>query len=398
MGVAPYDLDPPSDAALGVLVYRREFLPRSETFIVDHIRHLRRWTPSAVCDRLVASDLADAVRPGPLVLRTPEDRLRRWRLQFAGRSGELEGLVRRRKIKLIHAHFLYDGVRLAAFARQARLPMVVTAHGYDATQHLRTRLASRDGRFLLLFRHRLLQVAARIICVSDFIRAELLRQGYPADRLVTLRLGVDLQRLRPSGRPSEQRGGLFAGRLVEKKGLPYLLDAWAALPEPLRSEPLCIIGDGPLRATMELRARQLGVPAQFMGSQPHNVVLDTMRMTRVFVFPSVRAADGDAEGMGVVAMEAQALGRPVVAFNGGTGPEVLADGVSGLLATAGDTAALSEAIGRVLSLDYLADHLGLGGPRVVGERFELGRSIAALEDLYDAVVAEHATSCRVRSQ
>jgi glycosyltransferase involved in cell wall biosynthesis len=138
---------------------------------------------------------------------------------------------------------------------------------------------------------------------------------------------------------------------------------------------------------MEALAKSLGVRAQFLGAQPRSEVLRLMAASRVFVFPSVRAPSGDAEGMGVVAMEAQAQGTPVIAFNGGPAPEAIADDRSGLLAIDRDVDSLSQCIKTLLVDDQLAERLSLGGPGVARERFDLNVNYAALEDLYDRVFA-----------
>ncbi|MHB8285177.1 MAG: glycosyltransferase, partial [Caulobacteraceae bacterium] len=294
-------------------------------------------------------------------------------------------LVGEQKVALIHAHFLLDGVRIARFARHHRLPLIITAHGYDVTTWPSEQMKNKDGRFLRLMRGPLIDAVSKIVCVSDFIRGELEARGYPAQKLVTLPLGVDLERL-GQGRPAAERSGvLFAGRLVEKKGLRYLLDAWSRLSPELRNEPLTIIGDGHLRGELQVHADSLGVNATFLGAQPRDSVLHHMAKSRVFVFPSVRAASGDAEGMGVVAMEAQALGTPVVAFDNGPAPEAIADGESGLLAKDRDCDSLAASLTRILQEPGLAARLGANGPRIADQRFSLVTNTARLEALYDEV-------------
>jgi len=91
--------------------------------------------------------------------------------------------------------------------------------------------------------------------------------------------------------------------------------------------------------------------------------------------------------MGVVAMEAQALGTPVIGFDAGPMREVIAPGESGLVVPPGDVRALREAMQRVMEDDDLADRLGASGPKVVAARFDLQRNTAAVEDVYEDVMA-----------
>ncbi len=391
-----YEPNVDARANRSVIVFRRDFLPLSETFIADHVRSLSRWNPVVACDGYVAGGL-DVGALDPTRIYTDSDgRGARWRFQFLGRNPALEALVAERGVELIHAHFLTDGARIARFARRHRIPLIVTAHGYDATIRPSQQMKKGDGLFLQLMRKRLIHAADAIVCVSEFIRRELEARGYPPQKLVTIPLGLNLDGLAPGPGVAEREGALFVGRLVEKKGLRYLLEAWARLPPALRSTPLRIVGDGPLRGEMEALARALAIEPVFLGAGRRSEVLELMRRSRVFVFPSTRATDGDAEGMGLVAVEAQAVGTPVVAFDGGTGPEVLEDGRSGLLAPDRDIDALAARISQVLSDDDLAARLAAGGPAVVRERFDLEHNVAALERLYDRVAGQaHAAAGQV---
>ena len=270
--------------------------------------------------------------------------------------------------------------------------MVVTAHGYDATLCKSAQMKVPDGRFFKLNERSMVKAAARILCVSDFIRRELLSKGYPEEKLTVVRLGLDLERFKRHSVPpvSARSGMLFAGRLVEKKGLALLLQACARLPTICRGETLRVIGDGPLRAEMESLAERLAVRAEFLGAQPRDEVIRLMRRSRVFAFPSTRAANGDAEGMGIVAMEAQALGLPVIAFDEGPGREVIDDDRSGLLARRGDIDDFARQLGRVLQDDRLAERLSAGGPPNVRMRFDLAKTTEQLEAIYDDVIAASA--------
>ena len=113
-----------------------------------------------------------------------------------------------------------------------------------------------------------------------------------------------------------------------------------------------------------------------------------MALARVVVIPSVRAANGDAEGMNVVAMEAQASGAPVVMGDCGPAREAIAEGRSGLLARDRDPDDLARQLHTVLTQDDLAAALGRQGPLVARERFDLLGNLKILEGLYDEVAAE----------
>lgn len=366
-----------------VLVARRTFLPLSETFIADHLEGLRRWRPVVAHTWSAPDGLLVPDVPAARVL--PAGRARRFALERLGLAPGLDRWVGSQHVRLVHAHFLTDAVGLATYARRRRLPLVATAHGYDATIHDAEHARTEDGRAFLRGRRALFRAAAAIFCVSRFIRDELVLRGAPPEKLRVRPLGLNLAGTAPGPPAGERRGVLFAGRLVEKKGVGRLLSAWLQLPAELRVQGLTVVGGGPELPTVRAFAAE-HPEVEAMGAQPREVIGRLMRERRVFAFPSARAANGDAEGMGVVGMEAQAAGAVVVAFDDGPARELLEPEGSGLLAPL-DIAAYAGALGRVLADDALASRLGARGPGVVRERFDLRASLEQLELDYDEVAA-----------
>lgn len=367
-----------------VLVFRSRFLPVSETFIRDHILGLRRWRPViGFCD-----EIGDARAEIPVASQKV---LKGWRgdvaerLAGVGFSTRLDGLIREHRPSLIHAHFLHDGLRMMGPARRHNLPLIVTAHGNDATLTREARMSTRQGRRFLRDAPQLMQAVSKVVCVSEFIRQVLIGEGWPADRLITLPLGIDLSEIRPQPDAGLRAGILHVGRLVEKKGARHLIRAMSMLPQHLRDTPLTIVGDGPLRPELEALARELSVRATFLGAQPRELGLNLMGRAEVLVLSSIRAPDGDAEGLPIVVMEAQARACPVVMFDVASASSAIADGVTGLLARDRDDADLAAKLTQILSDGELSRRLGRGGPLVARQRFDQVANIAALEDLYDHV-------------
>ena len=363
-----------------LLIFRREFLPVSETFIVDHIESLKRWRPWVASERLI--DSPHSASHQPLVVGSnpiSSTALRRW-----GVSGALDRLEADKRIGLIHCHFLTDAAVIIRHARKRGLPLVITAHGNDATT-TDAHLAGFDlGRLYLARRQEIIEGATKIVCVSQFILDELVSKGFPPEKLYHLPLGIDLSRFQAVTRPT-RRGAVAVGRMVEKKGQRYLIEAWAKMPPALAAEGLTLVGDGPLRAELEALAAKLGAKVTFEGARPRDFVIDKIASARAFVFPSVRASSGDSEGMPIVLMEAQALGTPAVVFD----IEPMAGGVapneSALLAKHKDVDDLALVLTRLMSDSDLAKRLGEGGRKVAAERYDLALNTARLEDLYDQV-------------
>ena len=370
-----------------VAIYRRGFLPLSETFIADHIRSLRRYEPFIIADDIVDGHDLKSYIPH-LLHKTNAGRLRR----LHGRLTGSYALQPPRSARLIHAHFLQDGAGILPFAVRRRLPLIVTAHGYDATVTAREHARRTEGLWYLALKPFLIRYADGIVCVSNWIKQCLIENGYPEHKLRVIRLGIDASRLPHVQSAYHRRGALFVGRLVEKKGVRYLLDAWAKLPAGMQNEPLTIIGDGPLLPDLVAQAQRLGIRPNFLGPRPREDVFAAMARHRIFAMPSIRAANGDSEGLPIVLMEAQAMGMAIVAFDEGPMREAILPGQSGLLARVGDTEEYAGYLHRLLRSVDLPQSLGDAGRAHVQNWFDVRSSVSELEDYYDEVLARHRRS------
>ena len=225
------------------------------------------------------------------------------------------------------------------------------------------------------------------ICVSKFIRDRALEAGFPSEKLLVHYIGVDRDVFSPSASLETSQGVLFVGRLVEKKGCEYLLRAMELVQ---RAHPRCeltVIGDGPLRPSLEVLARELNIRCQFRGAQPAATVRESLRRARILCVPSVTAANGDSEGLGMVFAEAQAMGVPVVSTTHGGIPEIVADRVTGLLTPERDYHALADALSVLLEDEDLWQKLHLAALQRIEQHFDLVTQTALLENIYTGVIA-----------
>jgi glycosyltransferase involved in cell wall biosynthesis len=230
-------------------------------------------------------------------------------------------------------------------------------------------------------RQQLWERTSLFLCVSEFIRKKALEAGFPKEKLRVHFIGVNRQSFRPAG---ERTGKLvlFVGRLVEKKGCIHLLRAMRRVQDLEPSARLVVVGDGPLRASLEKSAQELRLQVEFLGSQPGSVVRESIRRASLLCIPSITGVDGGSEGLGMVILEAQAMGRPVVGFRSGGIPEAISEGVTGLLAPAGDEAGLAEHILRYLQDEAFWQSSSTEGINWVAERFDLDRQTRELEAIY----------------
>jgi colanic acid/amylovoran biosynthesis glycosyltransferase len=369
-----------------VAVYRRALLPRSETFIRNQAMALRRYAPVFAGER--REDGLD-LPPRDVLLGAPggpRRRAIRRRLPRYDPGGRLARACRARDVALVHAHFGPDGLDALELARALGVPLVVTFHGFDATMTDEA-LRAGGGRMAELVERRgeLFAEAALMLAVSGFIADELRRRGAPDAKL---RVHHNAVTLGPDPAHDEREPVvLFVGRDVEKKGLGDLVEAMAHVRRSVPSARLVVVGDGPLRADHERRARELGIDAAFLGWLTPAEVQRQLSNTRALCVPSRRAPNGDAEGLPMTVLEAGAQGVPVVATRHSGIPEAIVERESGLLADEGDVDAIARQLVAILSDHDLWRRLSAGARVRIARDFDPDKQAAELERHYDAALA-----------
>jgi glycosyltransferase involved in cell wall biosynthesis len=374
----------------GVIVYRNELLPPSETFVLAQASAMRRYRPTFLGLRTTEPSL---LNPSDCLLAEHDSLLPRplRSIAYTG-SGVAPALHRPsflQRLKaanpaLVHAHFSTDALNALPIARALNIPLIVTLHGYDVTADQRGMNPLRNSilaaRKRALWRH-----TSVFLCVSEFIRECALAAGFPADKLVVHRIGIDVARFKPRPSPPSH-DVVFVGRLTEKKGCAYLLAAMQKVRRTVPDARLILIGDGPLRQPLQELAASLDAGCTFLGRQSHEQVLEAIAAARVCAIPSVTAANGDSEGLPMILAEAQALGVPVVGTRHAGIPEGIVDGHAGLLSDERDVSGLARNLKRVLQDDALHADLSRRGIELVLHDCNLQLQTEQLESIYDAVL------------
>lgn len=243
---------------------------------------------------------------------------------------------------VVHAHWLPSAIAGLA----TRKPMVVQLWGSDV--ELAKRLPWLFGP--------LLRRARSVICASSALASDARALGGRDVRVIAS--GVQLPP-DPVPEPAEPPHLLYVGRLSEEKGVRELAAATAGL-------SLVVVGDGPLREVLP----------QTVGFVPHDQLGPYYERAAIVVVPSRR------EGYGIVAREAMAYGRAVVATDVGGLRDAIEDGVGGLLVPPGDPVALRAALERLLGDPELRARLGATARRIATERFGWAPSTAATAATY----------------
>lgn len=329
----------------GIAVRRYRYAPaRAQRLAYAGEMHRRAASPSG------AAALAGLLGAGALALRR------------AARGADL-----------IHAHWWFPaGVQ--ALAARTGLPLVTTLHGTDV-RLARSRPAARAACA------RVLRASARVTAVSGWLAAE--AAGFAPDLarpIAVAPMPVDDQAFSPAppGRPRDEL--LFVGRLDRQKGAEVALRALARLAGPAAAVPLRVVGGGPDEAALRRLAGDLGVAdrVRWDGQVPQADLADRYRRAAVLVVP------GRDEGFGLVAVEGQLSGAPVVAAASGGLLDVVDDGQTGRTFPPGQPEALARTVEEVLADPEATARMAATARERAAARFGTAASASA----YAAVYAE----------
>ena len=288
---------------------------------------------------------------------------------------------------LIHAHFGIDGTLVLPLKRWLNVPMLVTYHGLE--ELITDEFARRSyltHRLYLRRREALKREVQMFISVSNYSKENLLKQGFPENKIIVHYIGIDTDAFVLDPTLPREPIVLFVGRLVEKKGCEYLIRAMSRVQAVRPDVELVVIGDGVLRPSLELLAKENLQRYRFIGVQPPESVRVWMNRSKVFSVPSIVAKSGDAEGFGMVFAEAQAMGLPVVSFATGAIPEAVAHGEVGFLAAERNWEELAKHILLLFQEDTLWHRFSEFGPRRVQALFNLKNQTSKLEEIYEQVL------------
>lgn len=376
-----------------VLVFRTQLLPKSEVFIKNQILSYHKWDYLLVGESYVKKGLSlDALNHsllpfGSLCLFRPVVSLLR-------RLGVLDSFdvsfIRNVMPDVFHIHFAVDAVRISSVLSRIQCPIFITLHGYDINIYKSWWENGNAGFFMRNYPKKLLSLAkhenVRFIAVSNAIKRQAVSYGIPESKIDVSYIGIDVNDFSPGIIPLSVRNKiLFIGRLVEKKGCIHLLNAFKILLNKQLSTnaELEIIGDGPQRSFLEMHAKTIGVKVKFSGVCSQQEIKNILSETRVLCLPSIVADNGDAEGLGLVILEAQASGVPVITSARGGATEGIIHGVTGFAHEEGDERKLAEYLELIFDVDFPVDEMSDAARKFVVNNMCLNICTDKLEKLYD---------------
>lgn len=288
--------------------------------------------------------------------------------------------VHRRKYDIIHCHILHGFHSMAAVLMQRlfRKKVIIKVANTCARSDFKVLRQTLFGAYMLRFLRRV----DRLVALCGQSVAEARAQGFSAERIVVVPNGVDTSRFRPVlSREYSKKRIVYAGSLTVIKGADVLIDAFAGLRQEHGMLRLDIFGSGPLHDRLKQKSADLGLTDHV---RFHGTVSDLERYldsSCVFVQPSM------VEGMSNVILEVMAAGLPVIATRVGAAPDIIQNGVNGLLVDAGSSEQIRDAIVRIADDENFAQRIGMEARTLIESRYAVEIVAEKYCALYQSLIA-----------
>ena len=289
--------------------------------------------------------------------------------------------LERQSYDVIHCHYGRNGIRGVLLRELGALTgkIITTFHGYDINSYPRQYGAN-------IYKN-LFQDGDLYTANTTFTAAQAVALGCPENKILILPVGVDISKYCFRERKvldEEKVNILTVARLVEKKGIEYSLRAFAKVAQKYANIKYQIVGEGPLRESLERSIAELGLGdrVKLLGAKTQEELLEIYAQSHIFVLSSVTAANGDKEGQGLVLQEAQATGLPVLSTLHNGIPDGVLDGRSGFLVPERDVDALAEKLEYLIAHPERWSEMGRAGRDYVEECYDINKLNDRLVEIY----------------
>ena len=382
--------NPKSDSPV-VACYCATFLKPEMLHIYRQITSLKRCRLIVIAQKREQADRYP-FEPVHIVVKPPAHFLRRfWFRQVCDKPWQISGaevlallaILSKTDARLLHIYFGHIAVHLLPLIRAWNKPSIVSFHGADV-------MVDMDKPAYRSATREMLNAVERVLVRSESLRRAVVDLGCDEKKIEIQRTGIPLDEFpfRERSFPSRSGGGewrvLQAGRLIEKKGLPVTLRAFASFLRQYPNSTLAIAGEGPLLGPLQKLARELKIDnhVSFIGFISQEELRDIFYASHIFLHPSETGPDGNQEGIPNSMLEAMASGLPVFATQHGGIPEAIENGVSGVLVPERNADELACALLSAVEDPGFLSRIARRGAEIVGEKFDLRAQARRLEDVY----------------
>jgi len=313
----------------------------------------------------------EPVFPVPIILIPPK-------------LAEVREVIRKGRFDIVHAHHAFTPTSLLSIsaAEKLRIPSILTNHTIFLASN--AKYVWVPASYILYPYRRYINKASLITAVSR-AAAKFIGHFTEEKKIVVVPNGVDVERFASTEKDtppylSEKPIILYVGRLAYRKGLQVLVSAMPFVLKEFPYAKLLIVGEGYMKCLVRMLIKSLDLDGKvkLLGFIPDEKLPDLYGLSSLFVLPSLYC-----ESFGITLLEAMASGKPVVASNVGGIPEVVRDGITGLLFRRGDAYDLACNIIKVLSDHNLAESLAFNAKELVKKRCSWSAVAGKMEDIYE---------------
>lgn len=293
---------------------------------------------------------------------------------------DLYRLMKERNIHVLRTHKYRANLYGRIAGKLAGVPVIIASEHNIYRDEKEKRLIRRVTNKLLSM------VTDKMVTVSDAIKNDILRYDRVSpSKIMALHNGVDTERFKPGVNFRDMRNQFalskddvvigFVGRLVNSKGLNYLIEAVALLKNSSNVK-LLIVGDGSLMEELKQMAKDKGLEESVIFTGLRRDITDILSSIDIFVLSSIK------EGFPNSLLEAMAMGKPIVATAVGGIPEVIDHGTNGLLVKPADVEGLQSALKLLIDDRLMAKNIGLAARDFIVKNYSITATVRKWETLY----------------
>jgi glycosyltransferase involved in cell wall biosynthesis len=292
-------------------------------------------------------------------------------------------LAERLKIEVLHAHFYGMASSLAALVSgRTGIPFTYTCHAVDIFVAPRPRVMRRH-----------MDAASRIITPSEYNKEYLMRlTGIPSGKIEVIRACHAIDKFKAVQRRENGRVIISTGRLVEKKGIAYAISALQTLVGEFPDLRYRIIGNGPEKRKIQdlVKSLNLEMYVELLDRSGHTSFMQNLAIAAFMVLPCVRTEEGDMDVCPLVLQEAMCSGVPVLSTNISAIPELIENGVEGLVVPPNDVYSLAAAMRSLLKNEDLREQMGQAGRRKMDDKFNIHEEVDKLLTVWKEAIGASA--------
>ncbi len=309
--------------------------------------------------------------------------LNKYRALSPKQNRYFEKIIKQNNIKFIHAHFGPSGLDILPLAKKNNIPLLVTFHGYDASELLKNKKYLKDINQLFKY--------AKIVCISRNMADRLVDYGANNKNISVHYIGIPINRFpfferKPISeklKSNLELNFLQVSNFVEKKGHYYTIKAFNKFLPNYRKSKLVLAGDGPLKEKMINFVSELGLSDHviFLGNVSTEYVSKLMEKSDIFLHHSITSKSGDMEGIPTVLMEAMSSGLVVISTYHSGIPELVENNVNGFLVPEKNVDAYVNVLNKIVTTDI--SHINRNAHKTIENDFNIHKQNNKLIQIYD---------------